>query len=235
MIRALIIDDEHYAREELYDLLDTTHDFEILAQCANAIEGLKAINKYHPDVVFLDIQMPKISGIELLSMLDPDDMPKIVFITAYDEYAVQAFEDNAFDYLLKPIEPKRLNKTIERLKKSASYDYTPIIKAQLELIPCVGLNRILLIPQNEIDVAYSDISGIHILTDTHQATTQLSLKLLEQKTSLIRCHRQYLVNPQKVREIKLLENGLAELKTIYQHEVPVSRRYLKEIKDYFHA
>lgn len=235
MMRALIIDDEHYAREELIDLLDTENEFEIIGECSNAIQGLQEINKLRPDVVFLDIQMPKISGIELLSMLDPDSMPKVVFVTAYDEYAVQAFEDNAFDYLLKPIEPKRLQKTIHRLKRSHTRDYSPIVKQALELIPCVGLNRILLIPQDDIDVAYSDISGIHILTSGHEATTQLSLKVLEEKTPLIRCHHQYLINPKKVREIKLLENGLAELKTEFNHQVPVSRRYLKELKDYFCA
>lgn len=235
MMRALIIDDEHYAREELIELLNTQNAFEIIGECSNAIEGLKEINRYHPDVVFLDIQMPKISGIELLSMLDPDNMPKVVFVTAYDEYAIQAFEDNAFDYLLKPIEPKRLQKTIEKLKRAKSHDYSPIVKQELELIPCVGLNRILLIPHDDIDVAYSDISGIHILTADCEATTQLPLKLLEEKTSLLRCHRQYLINPKKVREIKLLDNGLAELKTMSDHQAPVSRRYLKEIKEFFHA
>jgi len=88
MISAIIIDDEFYARQELNDLLQTTGQFDVVAQCPHAIDGLKAINQYHPQVVFLDIQMPRISGIELLSMLDPDNMPMVVFITAFDEYAI---------------------------------------------------------------------------------------------------------------------------------------------------
>lgn len=100
MLSALLIDDERFAREELAELLAESGQIEVIGQASNAIEGLKKINQLKPDVVFLDIQMPQISGIELLSMLDPETMPEVVFVTAYDQYALQAFEDNAFDYLL---------------------------------------------------------------------------------------------------------------------------------------
>ena len=106
MIRTLIVDDELYAREELALHLGQDPDIEILGQAANAIEALPLIQRLKPDVVFLDIQMPKLSGMELVAMLDP--LPRIVFVTAFDEYAIQAFEENAFDYLLKPVEPARL-------------------------------------------------------------------------------------------------------------------------------
>ncbi|WP_299022087.1 two-component system response regulator BtsR [uncultured Photobacterium sp.] len=234
MIKALVIDDELYAREELIDLLHDTDEVEVIDSCNNAIEGLKKINALKPDVIFLDIQMPQITGIEMLSMLDPDTMPKVVFVTAYDEYALKAFEDNAFDYLLKPVETDRLAKTIKRLKKECQEpDYTPLVSEMLELIPCSGHNRILLLSPTEIETAYSDLSGVHIVTKDTNATTQLTLKILEEKTPLIRCHRQYLIHPQAIREIKLLENGLAEITTQYGHQVPVSRRYLKELKDRF--
>jgi len=103
MIRTLIVDDEPYAREELAELLGSDPDIEILGSATNAIEALGLIQRFKPDVVFLDIQMPKLSGMELVAMLDP--LPRIVFVTAFDEYAIQAFEENAFDYLLKPVEP----------------------------------------------------------------------------------------------------------------------------------
>lgn len=232
MIKALVIDDEPYAREELIELLHDSGDIEIIGSGANAIEGLKMINLLKPEVVFLDIQMPQITGIELLSMLDPDTMPKIVFVTAYDDYAIKAFEDNAFDYLLKPVEPTRLAKTLAKLKRELRQpDYTPLINEMLELIPCSGHNRILLLSPADIELAHSDLSGVHIVTKDTKATTQLTLKVLEEKTPLIRCHRQYLVHPQAIREIKLLDNGLAEITTQHGQQVPVSRRYLKEIKD----
>lgn len=91
MLSALLIDDERFAREELAELLAESGQIEVIGQASNAIEGLKKINQLKPDVVFLDIQMPQISGIELLSMLDPETMPEVVFVTAYDQYALHGF------------------------------------------------------------------------------------------------------------------------------------------------
>ena len=238
MLKAIIIDDELYAREELNELLIESQQVEVIAQCSNAIEGLKAINSLKPDVIFLDIHMPQITGLELLSMLDPVNMPKVVFVTAYDEYAVKAFEDNAFDYLLKPVESARLHKTLQRInlineQKLEKPNYSPIINQKLELIPCSGFNRILLLTPDEIEIAMSEQTGVHLLTDSDKFTASLSLKVLEEKTDLIRCHRQYLINPTCIREIKLLDNGSADIVTKSNHHAPVSRRYLKVIKDRF--
>ena len=98
MLKAIVIDDEQYAREELIVLLEEQNEVEIniIASCSNAIEGLKKVNQLKPDLIFLDIQMPQINGIEMLGMLDPETMPKVIFVTAFDEYALQAFEDNVF-------------------------------------------------------------------------------------------------------------------------------------------
>ncbi|MEZ8825159.1 two-component system response regulator BtsR [Vibrio sp. 10N.261.55.A7] len=234
MLSALVIDDELFAREELSELLEEAGSITVLDTASNAIEGLKKINLLKPDVVFLDIQMPQITGIELLGMLDPDTMPKVVFVTAYDEYAIQAFEDNAFDYLLKPIDTSRLKKTIKRLLKdsqSVQQDMSILAPQVLEQVPCIGLNRIMIIPTADVEFAYTDISGVQIQTQQQTATCQLTLKLLEEKTLLVRCHRQYLVNTKTIKEIRLLENGLAEIITISDHQVPVSRRYLKSLKE----
>ena len=236
MFKAIVIDDEAYAREELIELLNESGEFEIIADCSNAITGLQKVNCLKPDVIFLDIQMPQISGLEMLSMLDPDTMPQVVFVTAYDEYALKAFEDNAFDYILKPVETSRLNKTIERLKATLKpVDYRPMMHHHLELIPCAGFNRFLLLKPQEIEMAYSDQSGVHVVSDNSDAhhSCSLSLKVLEEKTDLIRCHRQYLVNPSTIREIKLLDNGLAEIITMNGAVAPVSRRFLKELKERF--
>ncbi|KHA60928.1 response regulator [Vibrio variabilis] len=234
MLSAVVIDDELFAREELTELLEETGKIEVIAQASNAIEGLKLINQLKPDVVFLDIQMPQITGIELLGMLDPDTMPKVVFVTAYDEFAIQAFEDNAFDYLLKPVDTQRLDKTVRRLLKSQQNTLEQISAVSpqcLDQIPCIGLNRIVIIPTKEVEFAYSDISGVHVQTAQQKATSQLTLKVLEEKTNLVRCHRQFLINVQAIKEIKLLENGLAEIVTTSDHPLPVSRRYLKSLKE----
>lgn len=91
-------------------MLETQRDIEIVGECGNAVEAIGAVHKLRPDVLFLDIQMPRISGLEMVGMLDPEHRPYIVFLTAFDEYAVKAFEEHAFDYLLKPIEAARLEK-----------------------------------------------------------------------------------------------------------------------------
>lgn len=234
MLSALVIDDELFAREELTELLEETGHIEVIAQASNAIEGLKKINQLKPDVVFLDIQMPQITGIELLAMLDPETMPNVVFVTAYDEFAVQAFEDNAFDYLLKPVDTCRLEKTVKRLLKSQPTrveKLATITPQNLDQVPCIGLNRIVIIPTQDVEFAYSDISGVHVQTHEQKATSQLTLKILEEKTPLVRCHRQFLVNIKAIKEIKLLENGLAEIITVSEHPLPVSRRYLKTLKE----
>ncbi|WP_375751219.1 two-component system response regulator BtsR [Vibrio sp. HN007] len=236
MLTAIVIDDELLAREELTELIQQNQQIQVVDEASNAIEGLKKINAIKPDIVFLDIQMPQVTGIELLAMLDPENMPYVVFVTAFDSYAIQAFEDNAFDYLLKPVDPKRLEKTICRIIKQQSkeaevQDLSTISPPTLEQIPCIGLNRIVIIPTKDVEFAFSDISGVHIQSSQQNATTQLTLKTLEEKTDLLRCHRQYLVNTSAIKEIKLLENGLAEIITLSSHEIPVSRRYLKVLKE----
>ncbi|PKU23073.1 two-component system response regulator BtsR [Telmatospirillum siberiense] len=229
MIKVLIVDDEPRARAELACLLRDAPDIEIQGECANAVEAIGAINRAPPDVVFLDIQMPLISGLEMLAMLDPARMPRIVFLTAYDEYAVQAFEEHAFDYLLKPTDPARLEKTLERLRRDqAPQDVTALAgNGQLRQIPCSGLNSIFLMRLDEIEFVASRLGGIFIIgADGQERFTELTLRTLEDKTSLFRCHRQHLVNTERIKEIRFVENGLAEIRTLADQTVPVSRHYL---------
>lgn len=232
MIRALIVDDEMHAREELAAMLLETGAVEIVGICANAIEAIKTINKERPEVLFLDIQMPMVNGFELLSMIDDDIKPHVVFVSAYDDYALKAFEEKTLDYLLKPVEPPRLQKTLEKLSlllhsgSAPTYDTT-----EIRQIPCVCGNRIKLIDPAQMIFARSDLSGIHLVTAQGEYFTELTLKTLESRTTLVRCHKQYLVSIAQIDEITLLENGLAEIKTLTGHLVPVSRRYLKNLKE----
>jgi two-component system LytT family response regulator len=233
MLTTLIIDDEAPSREELKALLAAEPDVEILGECANAIEGLAAIHRLRPDVVFLDIQMPRVSGLEMVSMIESSALPHIVFVTAYDEHALKAFEEHAADYLLKPIDPQRLAKTLNWLRAGAhpSLKVFPGAGNALRQIPCIGRNRIFLLGLDAVEFVHTDIAGVQVVGVKQQGTTELTLKLLQERTPLIRCHRQYLVNIDQIAEIELLENGAAEILTQSGKCVPVSRRYLREMKD----
>jgi two-component system LytT family response regulator len=115
-MRALIVDDERLAREELRELLAAHPEIEVVGEAANGPEAQKRIAELQPDLIFLDIQMPEQNGFELLQELEPP-VPEVIFVTAYDKYALQAFENSALDYLVKPVEPERLAKAVARLRK----------------------------------------------------------------------------------------------------------------------
>ncbi len=232
MIRALIVDDEQHAREELEALLTEIGGFDIVGRCGNAVEAIQVINRLRPEVLFLDIQMPAIDGFQLLSMIDPDRLPRVVFVTAYDEYALKAFEEKAVDYLLKPLEKERLRKTAERLRQTLHQGQPPVYPAApLERIPCVCAGKIKLIDPGEIEHVRSDLSGVHVVTARGEFFTELTLKVLENLPTLVRCHKQYLVNLARVDEIDPQEGGLARIRTHAGHLIPASRRYLKALKD----
>lgn len=233
MITCIIIDDEPYARDEIAILLENEPDIEVLAQCSNAVEAIQAITKLKPQLIFLDIQMPKISGLELAAMLDPDNLPRIVFITAFDEYAITAFEKQAFDYLLKPIDDARFANTVARLRKDLTPKVlSPIAAEKLAHIPCFSGNKLKVIATEAVQYVYSDVSGVHVATDTELVHTHMTLRVLAEKTSLTYCHRQYLIAPAAIAEIEIQEAG-AEVTTRSGAKVPVSRRYLKQLKQLF--
>jgi two-component system LytT family response regulator len=234
VIRALIVDDEPYAREELALLLAEHDDFQVIEACENAVEALRIINRDKPDVVFLDVQMPRISGMELVGMLDPQSMPRIVFVTAHDEYAVAAFEENAFDYLLKPLERARLAKTVARIRETRNGREAVPDGAglpPLTQIPCFSGNRIRLVRLDDVEYVYSDMSGVHVVTAEGDTSTDMTLTALESRSDLVRCHRQCLVRLANTREIRLLDNGLGEITTRSGKTVGVSRRHLRELRE----
>jgi len=235
MLKVLIVDEEPLARENLRVLLEDESEIEIVGECANAIEALGAVHKLRPDVLFLDIQMPRISGLEMVGMLDPDQRPYVVFLTAFDEYAVKAFEEHAFDYLLKPIEAARLEKTLQRLRHARGVQDISLLpenQQALKFIPCTGHSRIWLLQMDDVAFVSSRMSGVYVTNhEGKEGFTELTLRTLEQRTPLMRCHRQYLVNMAHLQEIRFEDNGQAELLLRDGHTVPVSRRYLKNLKE----
>ncbi len=158
-----------------------------------------------------------------------------MFLTAFDEYAVKAFEEHAFDYLLKPIEEKRLEKTLTRLRQERTVqDVTLLPENQqpLKFIPCTGHSRIYLLQMDDVAFVSSRLSGVFVTSaEGNEGFTELTLRTLESRTPLIRCHRQYLVNMAHLKEIRLEDNGQAELVLRAGQTVPVSRRYLKSLKE----
>ncbi|GAA0471042.1 MULTISPECIES: two-component system response regulator BtsR [Tatumella] len=234
-MKVLIVDDEPLARENLRLLLQQHSDIDIAGEAANAIEGMAAINRLRPQVVFLDIQMPRITGLEMAGMLDPQHRPHIVFLTAFDEYALQAFDEAAFDYLLKPVEPARLTKCLMRLRQASDPQdlaRLPGLQSALKYIPCNGQNRIYLLAMEDVACVSSRIGGVLVTSrEGKQGVTGLTLRTLEQRTALLRCHRQHLINMDQLQEIRMGENGQGELKMKGGQTVPVSRRYLKRLKE----
>jgi two-component system LytT family response regulator len=231
-MRALIVDDELHARNELEALLLETGEFTVVGKCGNVMDALREIREQSPQVIFLDIQMPAVSGFELLSMIDQDVMPRVVFVTAYDEYAVKAFEKDALDYLIKPVQKERLAKTIRKLRQNFDSREHPVyLTPQLRNVPCVMTNRIKLINLSEVDYVRSDLAGVYVVSAKGEFFTELTLRVLETKTNLFRCHRQFLVNLEAVDEILLQDNLAAAIKMKSGATVPVSRRFLKKLKE----
>lgn len=201
-IRTLIIDDEPLACMLLQDMLQAFEEFEIIGVCHDGYEGLKQIQALQPDLIFVDIQMPKITGVEMIELLDKK--PLIVFSTAYDQYAVKAFEMNAVDYLLKPYDNERIAKAVLKIKEKWSIPNTNAAQEILVTTPeskqrivVKENNMIKIIPINQ--VMYLEAAGdyIKIITEerAHIKHGKMShYESLLQSVNFIRIHRSYLLN-----------------------------------------
>jgi len=229
-MRAIVVDDEVPAREELALLLEETGAFEIVAKAPNAVEALAAIRRERPEVLFLDVQMPVVGGFEMLSMIEDELMPEVVFVTAHDEYALKAFDESAVDYLLKPVSAERLASTVERLRRRAPAGARPpFAGAPLTRVPCLGPRTVKLVNVAEIECVKSTRSGVYVVCAHGEYSTELTLSVLEARAGLLRCHKQYLVNPAAVDEVSLGEEP--SVRTRSGHSVPVSRRHLAHVRE----
>jgi two-component system LytT family response regulator len=225
--RVLIVDDEHLARKSLSLALSEFKEIEILGECANGFEAVKAIKEKKPDIVFLDIQMPKLDGFDVLELLG-ENPPFIVFVTAYDQYAVRAFESHALDYILKPASPERLKKAIQkvwehlRLKQSQPVgqllnehlsQHTPIQRILVR-----DRTDITIIPVEEVVYfeAQDDYVCIHTKEKAHLKKQTLSnLDTLLDSRQFIRIHRSYILNINHLKKIEPYskDSRIAKLKT----------------------
>jgi two-component system LytT family response regulator len=195
------------------------------------VSALQAIRSGQPDVLFLDIQMPAVSGFELLSMIDDAELPRVVFVTAHDEYALLAFEKNAVDYLLKPVSRERLDRTVERLRlEPADPGVATRLRSPIRRIPCLAGKAIKLLDAEEIEFARSSEAGVYVVCQKGEFFTELTLRVLEARAGLVRCHKQYLIRLERVGEV-CLEEGATTLRTLSGKLVPVSRRLLPGIRE----
>jgi len=214
MIRTILIDDEPLARDVVKHYLKSFPDIEIVAECNDGFEGLKAIAQHHPDLIFLDIQMPRINGFEMLELVEGP--PVVIFTTAFDEYAIKAFEVNAADYLLKPIDQERfeqaMHKLPSRLKQAVPTDAlletAAMSPAQHNRIVVKTNGVIKIIPVTDIHYFESDDDQVKISTTEGHFYKNKTMSFFEQtldNSQFIRIHRSYLINLAQVSKIELKE------------------------------
>jgi two-component system LytT family response regulator len=215
MIRTLLIDDEPLARDIVKFYLEDYADIEVVAECSDGFEGLKAISQIKPDFIFLDIQMPKISGFEMLELVEQP--PAVIFTTAFDEYAIKAFEVNAVDYLLKPIEKDRFDLAMQKLpaKLNGGNALTKELLDTASLNPAHN-NRVVVKKNgvikilNVMDIHYFEADDDQVKLSTTEGVyyKNKTMSFFEQSlepSQFIRIHRSYIINLSQVTRIELKE------------------------------
>jgi two-component system LytT family response regulator/two-component system response regulator LytT len=271
-LSALIIDDEQLARDELKYLLDSVGGVDVVAQGTNGIEAVDLIEEHHPDLVFLDVQMPGLDGFAVIQKLkdrseakarlrtgaDEEHLPQIVFATAYDQYAVRAFDVNAVDYLLKPFDRTRVEQAVERARGRMSEGTTPAAEAQIDALLKLlnrpqgaarspqpaklivqAQSRLLLVDQAEICYAAIDDGIIRVVTQTFEGHSKCRTleELLEQLDATVfwRAHRGFVVNINHIREVVPWFKSSYQLRMNdkQQTEIPVSRSQTKRLRELF--
>jgi two-component system LytT family response regulator len=243
MKRALIIDDEPLARMVVREYLLDFKDIELIQECNDGFEGLKAIQQYQPDLVFLDIQMPKITGFEMLELVEQP--PAVIFATAFDEYAIKAFEAHAVDYLLKPFSKERFNKAVEKFLSSAAPK--PAVKQTEELLETAATHspaqherivvktgtKVKIIPVADVEYLQADDDYVSVITKEGSYLKNKTMSYFEQTLDpnhFVRVHRSYMVAIPQITRIDPYEKDahLAILKS--GAKIPVSKTGYVKLK-----
>jgi two-component system response regulator LytT len=258
-LSAVIVDDEQLARDELLFLLKSAGDVEVVAQGRNGLEAVSLIKEHNPDIVFLDVQMPGLDGFGVIKkLLDKKiRLPQVVFATAFDQYAVKAFEVNAVDYLLKPFDKKRVGEAVQRARKKMGATAAPgsndkldalvkmleekeqQSKAHPQKILIKSAGRMFLVDQKEI--CYSSIEDGIISVVTATLEGQSNCRTLEELLASLdqnvfwRAHRSYLVNINRIREVVpwFKSSYMLRMDDKKQTEIPVSRAQTRRLRELF--
>jgi two-component system response regulator LytT len=261
-LRAVLVDDEQLARDELGYLLGRVGGVEVIGQAGNGLEALTTIDRLQPDVVFLDVQMPGLTGFEVARRLvDEGADAHIIFVTAYDQHAIEAFEVNAVDYLLKPVDPARLEVAVQRARRRSDFarvdperpaSASGVSNAQLEKIVQLVTDRqsrrerlaikvgerFLLVHADEIIYASLADDSIMVVTPQHAGTSNYrtldELQARLDPSVFWRVHRSHLVNINKIKEIVpwFSRNYILRMKDAKATEIPVSRTQTRRLREY---
>lgn len=241
MIKAIIIDDEPLAREVIRIYLVHHKDVELIGELKNGFDGLKAIQELKPDLVFLDVQMPKISGLEMLELIE--EPPMIVFSTAFDEYAIKAFERNAIDYLLKPYTKQRFDEAIDKVRLQTNKEKPDVkqvvdtyreMQDQLDRIVVKLGNKINIIGVEDIRYFEAQDDYVNLFTQDGKFLKQMTMKYLEEhlpQDKFIRIHRSFIANLDFVDKIEAYEKESYLLHLKEGQKLNVSRSGYSKLKE----
>lgn len=240
-IKTIIIDDERLAREELKLLLAEFIEIDIIDEAQNGVEGIEKIKQHKPDLIFLDVSMPGMTGFEMLKQLD--DVPQVIFITAYDEHALKAFELQAIDYILKPIDPERLNQAIKKVQSEHAEiddsDFTARANKLLEPNDKVFIKdgeKCWFIELNRIRMLESDGNYVKVYFDQFRPMVLRSLNNFETRLNpehFFRANRKFMINLNHVIAIETWFNGGLKVELSKGEKVEISRRQAIRFKEVF--
>jgi two-component system LytT family response regulator len=230
-IRTLIVDDEPLARSNLAVLLRLDPEIEIAGECGSGMEALAAVRGKKPDLVFLDVQMPECDGFDVLELLGADMPPAVVFVTAYDQYALRAFEAGALDYLLKPFDNARFARALDRAKEKIGHGKD--VPGRIERLAIKSIGQVCFVKISEIDwiEAADYYACLHVGKGTH--LLRRSLSELDQELDraiFCRIHRSTIVNLDRVRGLELNEDGEYAVVLDNGTRLRLSRRYRKQLQ-----
>ena len=242
MINAIIVEDEKLARDLIKDYLGEHKDIHLLGEFEDGFSGLKAINEMKPDLVFLDIQMPKLSGFEMLEVLDHH--PVIIFTTAFDQYAIKAFEYNAVDYLLKPFSRERfsdaVNKSREKIVSGDREGAKKIVEhldtkeEALQRVVVKSRSKIHVIPVDDIRYVEAQDDYVMIYTHDHKYLKQKTMKYFEDHlppADFVRIHRSYIARLSEITQMQLYEKDSYVVILKDSTRLPVSKTGLPKLKE----
>jgi two-component system LytT family response regulator len=239
-LSVIIVDDEPLARSVVKEYLSSYDDIDIIQECGDGFEGVKAIANHSPDLIFLDIQMPKINGFEMLELIDKP--PAVIFTTAFDEYAMQAFETNAIDYLLKPFSKERFDKALQkwRSQNSKTDNMSPLLEEVVKqpeernrVVVKVG-SAIKILPVQDIFYieAYDDYVKIHTKDGFHlKKKTMNFYENALNKDQFVRVHRSYIISLQQLTKIEIKEKDAYVAKMKDGTIVPMSKSGYSRLKE----
>lgn len=253
-VRALIVDDEPLARQRLRTLLKGEPDIEVVGECSDGEEAVAAVRELRPDLLFLDVQMPVLDGFGVLEALGPEQLPAVIFVTAYDTYAIRAFEVNALDYLLKPFDRDRFRKALQRARAQITKEPSAMTGDQLgalledihperaatggrpplERLVIKSSGRVFFLRAEEIDwiEAAGNYLRLHVGNDMHLLRdTMNNLEARLHPDKFLRIHRSTMVNLERVKELQPWFHGDYKVILLDGTELTLSRSYRPKLKN----